>query len=181
MRAQVFDLDGNMEDVVVPGAAQRCPTFEEAPPEFTGGGKHLFSPNGFLDDAWMHRSYWLYGKNYAGGCSWWHQAGRFAPAGRILAFDEHNVYGFGRKPHYFLWTSALEYQLFSAVKQVDEQKMLRVINAHARSYGQESDTSLMFDRPRAKTMPLEDISAVDYKWRVDDPPMRVRALALAGR
>ena len=29
-------------------------------------------------------------------------------------FDKENVYGFGRKPQYYKWTTILEHQLFAA-------------------------------------------------------------------
>jgi outer membrane protein assembly factor BamB len=83
------------------------------------GGKHahLFAPMGFLDDTWFHRSYWVYGKSFAGGHAGYYQAGRFAPSGRLLVFDQDNVYGFGRKPETLKWTTVLEHQLFSAPRE----------------------------------------------------------------
>ena len=111
MRSQRFDLDGNRMfigphsgDPATQGAVQ------------SGEGRHLFSPTGFLDGDWFHRSYWVYGKSFAGGHGGYHQAGKFTPAGRILVCDGENVYGFGRKPEYYKWTTTLEHQLFSAGK-----------------------------------------------------------------
>jgi len=83
----------------------------------TGETAHLFAPfDGFRDGDWMHRSYWVYGRSFAGGHTGYHQAGRFTPCGRILCFDEKHVYGFGRKPEFYKWTTPLEYQLFCADK-----------------------------------------------------------------
>lgn len=79
-----------------------------------GKNAHLFAPMGFLDDTWFHRAYWVYGRSFAGGHAGYYQAGRFAPSGRILVFDDKNVYGFGRKPEHLRWTTVLEHQLFSA-------------------------------------------------------------------
>ena len=86
------------------------------------GGKHahLFAPMGFLDDTWFHRSYWVYGKSFAGGHAGYYQAGRFAPSGRLLVFDQDNVYGFGRKPETLRWTTVLEHQLFSAPREAPD-------------------------------------------------------------
>ena len=78
-----------------------------------GEDRHLFSPVGFLDDAWFHRSYWLYGRRYSSGCNWWSRAGQFTPGGRLLAVDESTVYGYGRKPSYFQWSVPLGYHLFA--------------------------------------------------------------------
>ena len=112
MRSQRIDLDGNRLDLgpvagdpVLQGAAQR------------GAGRHLFAPNGFLDDSWFHRSYWVYGKNFAGGHAGYFQAGRFAPSGRLLTVDERYAYGFARKPEYYRWTTVLEHELFAAPKE----------------------------------------------------------------
>ncbi len=115
MRSQRFDLDGNRleigpnsGDAAAQGAAQQ------------GDGAHLFAPMGFLDDEWFHRSYWVYGKSFAGGHNGYYQAGRFAPSGRIICFDKDTVYGFGRKPEYYKWTTTMEHQLFAASKQPPE-------------------------------------------------------------
>ena len=61
---------------------------------------HLFSPAGFLDDSWWHRTYWLYGTDMSSGWGGWLIAGRQAPAGRLLVLDESFVYGFGRLNQY---------------------------------------------------------------------------------
>jgi len=109
MRSQRFDFDGNRYNLAPhsgkdaeQGAVQK------------GEGVHLFSPTGFLDDTWWHRSYWLYGRSFAEGAGGWPQAGKFAPGGRIMVVGDSNVYGFGRKPMYFQWRTPLEYHLFAA-------------------------------------------------------------------
>ena len=75
---------------------------------------HLFSPTGFLDDTWWHRTYWMYGSTFVSGWCGYFKSGQTAPAGRILVCDKENVYGFGRKPQYYRWTTPIEHQLFSA-------------------------------------------------------------------
>jgi outer membrane protein assembly factor BamB len=82
-----------------------------------GEGRHLFAPMGFLDDTWFHRSYWVFGKNFAGGHSGYFQAGKYTPEGRILVNDDKNVYGYSRLPQYYKWTTTMEHQLFSASKE----------------------------------------------------------------
>jgi outer membrane protein assembly factor BamB len=79
-----------------------------------GDGRHLFAPMGFLDDSWFHRSYWVYGKNFAGGHNGYFQAGKYTPEGRILVHDDKNVFGYSRLPQYYKWTTTMEHQLFSA-------------------------------------------------------------------
>ncbi len=77
---------------------------------------HLFSPTGLLDDTYWHRTYWMYGSTFVSGWCGYYLAGQVAPAGRILSFDKETVYGFGRKPRYYRWTTPIEYQLFAAAK-----------------------------------------------------------------
>lgn len=115
MRSQQFDLQGNRLDLgphsgqaAEQGAVQR------------GEGAHLFSPTGFLDGTWFHRSYWVYGLSFAGGHNGYYQAGKYAPSGRILVFNDRTVYGFGRKPEYYRWTTPLEHQLFATGKEAPE-------------------------------------------------------------
>lgn len=112
MKSQKFDLQGNRleigpvsGDFVEQGSAQR------------GEGVHLFAPMGFLDDSWFHRSYWVLGRNFAGGHAGYYQAGRFTPSGNLLVNGGGYVFGYGRKPEYFRWTTAMERQLYAAVPE----------------------------------------------------------------
>ncbi len=57
---------------------------------------HLWAATGWLDDSWWHRSYWLYGPKYASGWGGWWQSGNRVPSGRILAFNDTVICGFGR-------------------------------------------------------------------------------------
>jgi outer membrane protein assembly factor BamB len=108
MRSQKFDMSGKRLDLgphsgnpAEQGSVQR------------GEGVHLFCPSGFLDDSYWHRTYWVYGRSFAGGHAGYHQAGKFAPAGRLLVFDDSTVYGFGRKAKYYRWTTPIEHHLFA--------------------------------------------------------------------
>ena len=109
MRSQKFDFDCNRQEIGphsgefhVQGSVQRGPDV------------HLFAPMGFLDDTWFHRSYWVFGRSFAGGHGGYHQAGKYAPSGRILVSGGGYVYGYGRKPEHYRWTTVLEHQLFAA-------------------------------------------------------------------
>jgi hypothetical protein len=115
MKSQVFDLAGNRQalgphsgEPAVQGWVQRG---EEA---------HLFCPSGFVDDSFWHRTNWVYGRSVAGGHAGYYQAGKFAPAGRILVVDDDNVYGYGRKPQYYRWTTPIEHHLWAADKEAPE-------------------------------------------------------------
>ena len=61
---------------------------------------HLFSPVGFLDDTWWHRSYWQVGTFMGSGWGGWPRAGQQAPAGRLLVTDGSRVFGFGRNQYH---------------------------------------------------------------------------------
>ena len=113
MRGQPFDLEGSrlpLEALPYAGNPERYSVPSTQNPEHA----HVFSPTGFLDDTWWHRSYWVYGSLFLGGWAGYPQAGKVTPSGRILVFDDANVYGFGRKPKYYRWTTPIEHHLFSA-------------------------------------------------------------------
>ncbi len=115
LRSQKILADGNRIEIgpVSANAAQQGGAQK-------GEGRHLFAPMGFLDDSWFHRSYWVYGKNFAGGHSGYFQAGKYTPEGRILVHDDKNVYGYARLPQYYKWTTTMEHQLFSASKDAPD-------------------------------------------------------------
>jgi len=100
MRSQPFDLQGRR--VRVRQAAVRQQVGEDA---------HLFVPNGFLDDQWWHRAFWVYGRAVRGGPGY-AETGRRAPCGKIMALDERNLYIFGRQVKFWRWTTPLEFRLF---------------------------------------------------------------------
>jgi len=116
MRSQRFDLKG-----------RRIETSTDA--------KHLFSPTGYLDDTQFHRSYWLFGTSYVSGAGGYYQAGRTAPAGRLLVFDDSRVYGYGRKPEYFRWTAPMEYRLFASSREPESVGLNAAVTSEQRRPG----------------------------------------------
>jgi hypothetical protein len=112
LKSQKFNADGTRSDFGVTSGNAIGQGADQQ-----GEGSHVFAPMGFLDDSWFHRSYWVYGKNMAGGHNGYYQAGKFTPAGRILCVDDENVYSYARKPQYYKWTTPLEHHLFSAPKE----------------------------------------------------------------
>lgn len=113
MRSQPFRLDGTRLPLeAMPrkeDADQGAPDPYQIPEH-----AHIFSPTGFLDDTWWHRTYWLYGSTFISGWQGYYLSGKVAPAGRLLVADDDAIYGFGRKPQYFRWTTPIEHQLFRA-------------------------------------------------------------------
>jgi outer membrane protein assembly factor BamB len=118
LRSQKIAADGTRIDIapVSANAAEQGGAQQ-------GEGRHLFAPMGFLDDTWFHRSYWVFGKHFAGGHNGYFQAGKYTPEGRILVHDDKNVYGFARQPQYYKWTTTMEHHLFSASKDAPDVKV----------------------------------------------------------
>jgi len=116
---------------------------------------HLFSPTGFLDDSWWHRTYWVYGSHFYGGWSGYTRAGKVTPAGKLLVMDDKHVYGFGRKLKFYRWTTPIEHMLFAASR--DLVPVIAVKGALAKGTR----------NPRA------------HKW-AQDIPLFARAMLLSG-
>ena len=87
MRSQPFELDGTRLPL------EAMPRWNGRRPRRPAGHAaaehaHLFCPTGFLDDTWWHRTYWMYGSRFVSGWCGYFLAGKAAPAGRILVFDD---------------------------------------------------------------------------------------------
>jgi len=173
MRSQSIGLDGKRLDLRASGSMDQG-----------GDEAHLVCSSGFLDDTWFHRAYWVFGHGYGTGHNGWFRAGRFAPAGRMLVFDKDSVFGYGRKPNMYVWSSALEYQLYSAVREIKPESIRRVAAANRKQESRRSGGhghGITFDRKVYGSYPLAKISAVDFNWRQEDPPVQTRAMALADK
>jgi len=160
MRSQRFDLQGR-RTVIKPEVQ-----------EDQDGGLHLFSPIGMLDDTWFHRAYWIYGKNAGEGWGEWFIPGRLVPTGRILVFDENRVYGYSRDPEYLSNSSVLEYRLFAAGKQIVPERVRNLKRAKQ---------DVVNWRNRVIQLTAAQLTAVDYKWLKEHPPLLARAMVLAGK
>jgi len=117
---EMFDLPGALPDVLSgdgPFVYMRHMKFDRRGVEQPPDTPHLFSPTGFLDDTWWHRSYWILGTRFYTGYRDWFRAGREVPAGRIVVFDDSRAYGFGLRPEYYYWSTPLEYHLFAAARE----------------------------------------------------------------
>ena len=169
MRSQSIGLDGKRTNMTASGP------MDQAGPE-----AHLVCSSGYLDDTWFHRAYWVFGHGYGTGHNGWFRAGRFAPAGRMLVFDKDSVFGYGRKPNMYVWSSALEYQLYSAGRNAKPESIKRVADANRQQEGKQGHI-ITFDRKMYGAHPLPSISAIDFNWRNENPPVQARAMALAGK
>ncbi|MHC4250829.1 MAG: outer membrane protein assembly factor BamB family protein, partial [Planctomycetota bacterium] len=170
MKAQRIGLDGKR---IFPETGKRRKEYTLSKSQQEGEGAHLFSPPGFLDTAWHHRSYWLYGKAAGSGWGGWMKPGKYVPAGRILVVDEdRNVFGFGREPAFFAQSHVMEYQLFGArggvYQREDWQKVFKSIKDKEAS---------ITNWQKNRALPIEKMSAVRFSWRNVNPPLLVRAMA----
>ena len=168
MRLQKFDLTGKRAEMITP-------TDEE---NQKGEGAHLFSPTGFLDDSYWHRTYWVYGKNWLSGAGGYHKAGRYAPSGRILVHTDKMVYGFGRKYHYFRWTTPLEYSLFASEKEADS---IRVKPSASEEPTEDKKSGRGKKKKKKKKGGSKALPTMKFarKWEKEIPVI-VRGLVLAG-
>ena len=170
MRSQMIDLEGNRLEIPVEDVKKQ-------PAE----GSHLFCQIGFLDDSWFHRSYWTFGRRVTGGYGGWFQAGRHVPAGRILVFDDENVYGYGRKPQYMVNASVLEHQLFGARKHVTVEDIQRIGQANREMNTRlDRNSANASDWKLRRYFPSEDLTAARFHWTIDQPSLQVRAMVAAG-
>ena len=172
MRSQQFDLDGNRTQIGVRDVTDQ-----------SGEGAHVFSPIGFLDDSQFSRSYMMYGKSVKSGWGGWEVMAKLTPSGRLIAVDENNVYGYGRKPEFLAESIVLEYQLYAAAKTGDPESIKRITDP-GQGAGGAFDKSLFNyagDWKLRQGLPKGEQSAVQFKWLVDEPPLQVRAMVLSGK
>ena len=148
MRTQRFDLDGVRQHIAPTDVSDQL-----------GEGRHLFCTTGMLDGSWLHRSYWIFGKSIASGAGGWPRAGRVTPAGRLLVLDDSNVYGYGRRPEYYKWTTPMEYHVFSSAREPE------IVKPAAQKQRRRQRSSAITTKPV-------------YHWS-RDVPLYVRAMVLA--
>jgi len=108
---------------------------------------HLFSPTGFLDGNWFHRSYWTYARSFPGGWNGHCVAGRYNPAGRIMVVDGDTIYAYARKIEYYRWTTPLEYRLYAVNKDVYSRENIYGWDVYKEKITKKyPDKSFRFDR-----------------------------------
>jgi len=108
-------------------------TFTKEGAEVKGRKPHLFTLTDFLDDTWTHRSYWIFGtkSSISTGCSGRHRKLLY---GRLLAFDDTTVYGYGRERVH--WSSEFEdggYRVFARKRDADKPVWSKRVPVHVRA------------------------------------------------
>jgi hypothetical protein len=108
-------------------------TFNHEGHEVSDREPHLFTLTDYLDDTWTHRSYWVFGtkSSISTGCS---GRDRSLLYGRLLAFDDKTVYGYGRQNVH--WSSEFEdgeYRVFARHRDADSVHWSRQVPFHVRA------------------------------------------------
>ncbi len=129
-----------------------------------GDDAHLFCPSGFLDDELWHRSYWVFGRSFISGWSGYYLAGQRMPAGRPLVFNDTTVFGYGRLPEYYRWTTPMEYHVFAADKR---PKVVPLAGRSAKA------------RKARRSQQRPERTRFEWRWS-ERVPVFVLGLALAG-
>jgi hypothetical protein len=115
---------------------------------------HLYSPAGFLDGEWWHRTYWIFGEHFYSGYIGWYFAGRETPAGRLLVMDDAAIYGFGFKPEFYHGTRETQYELFAIDRRtLPPQPPVDYARAN-RDYPHRAPGKFFVPRRWAKDLPL---------------------------
>jgi outer membrane protein assembly factor BamB len=140
---------------------------------------HLYSPAGFLDDSWWHRTYWLIHAPMRSDWGGWPIAGGRVPAGRILAVDDATVYGFGRLNQYdrngsHVGLGRMRYLLFAS-ENPPKSDGPDAGQAQRRGKGPEAKGPTP-KKPAQKGLPLNDVAS---RW-AESVPVLVRAMVLGG-
>ncbi len=132
LRDMVFDLHGQHQET---------------------GAPHLLTLTGFLDDAWVHRSYWIFGTkcSLSGGCS---GRARNLIYGRLLVFDDATIYGYGRKTVH--WSNAVEdgpYRMFAVAPDGKTFRWQKSVPIQVHALVMAGDT-LFVAGPRVSAQPV---------------------------
>ena len=111
-----------------------------------------------------------------------------------MVFDDAKVYGYGRKPQYYRWTTPMEYQLFAAAKQPELVSMSNPKPAPApassdakRGGGQKPGSGQQAEQKKPATTKKKrgtaaqaPASRITCDW-TQDVPVLVRAMVLADK
>jgi len=114
---------------------------------------------------------------YPAGFEQWCEPAWYAPSGRLLVFDAKTVFGFGREPAFQINSAAYQYRFFAAARfpaPEEYRKAIAVVTEKGKPKGFHSDWKLREGYERSQ------LSAADYRWSLERPPLEARALVLVG-
>ncbi len=150
------DVHGVLSDVLVADGSDlymRHLKLDLETGDESGTGVHLFSPLGLLDDTWWHRAYWMVNDRFQSHWSGWWKEGNRVASGRILSYDDAQIYGFGRDKYpggnTGQWRGGEKYQLF------------------AYDRGEEPPRIIIDRKGKKKKKPAQP--TIKYRWNRDVP------------
>ncbi|MBL05427.1 MAG: hypothetical protein CMJ99_07315 [Planctomycetes bacterium] len=142
-----------------------------------GGGVHLFSPLGFLDDTWWHRAYWVLHSEFQSHWSGWWRVGNQVPSGRILSYDEKAIYGFARDRYSGgntgQWRGGEKYQLYA----YDRARPVPATPARVKKPAQPSVDRKGKPRKQPRKRKNPQLKALTYQW-TSQVPLLATSLAV---
>ncbi len=108
---------------------------------------HLIALTDFLDDAWAHRSYWMFGTriSISGGCS---RQEKGLIYGRLMVFDDTTICGYGRSEVH--WSNQLQdgpYRLFATKRPDGQTQWEKPVNMNVRAMALAGETLLVAGSP----------------------------------
>ena len=159
MRSQMFDFDGKRTQIGAE-SKRKSPMRDAA---------HLFAPTGFLDDAWFHRSYWIFGTSWKSGFGGYLDTGRTVPWGRIMCLGAHDLFAYGRQPQFNEFSTAISYRLYAARQEWSADDATGA--AGRKSAAKNGKKDLLAGSPV--------MNPANYLW-ITDSPVLVRAMTLTG-
>ncbi len=160
-----FEMPGALPDVLSGDGKQvfmRRLAFDAATLKPAKSRPHLYSPAGFLNGDWWHRTYWIYGEHFYSGYIGWYFAGHENPAGRLLTVTDKTIYGYGYKPRSYAGATGRKYHLFAVTRA-------SVPPAPPTDYMRANR-----DYPHSRAGKFR----IPFAWQ-KDVPLRVRAMAVA--
>ncbi len=134
---QRFEMPGALPDVLSSDGTRiylRHLAFDRQTLEPRQPEEHLFSPAGFLNGDWWHRTYWIMGRHFYSGYIGWYFAGRETPAGRLLVFDSERIYGYGYRPEFYRGATRREYHLFAIERKAQKPQPPADYSRASRDY-----------------------------------------------
>ena len=165
--ADGMELPGLMNDILsanADGIQMRTACFNKDLAILPERTTHLFHINGFLEDSWWERSYWVYGQHFFSGNSGWKIAQDHWPSGNILAFDDQRVFGYETE---FQRIKSHVPKLFSAAREPKHVKPTVTLNRNKQKRLDEATS----DKQRAKMVAAAASSSKQFnnEWETDSP------------
>ena len=173
----MFEMPGAQPDVLSTDGEliyMRHLAFDRQTLDLRPAARHVYSPAGFLDDNWWHRTYWIDGTHFYSGYIGWYFAGRETIAGRLLTFNDATMYGFGYRPEYYRGSRGRKYHLFAVDRAAQPPQppvdYARANRDYPHSGGGKFSTSFLWSENAS--LLVRAMVATDDKLFIVGPPVK---------